>query len=325
MPPVAFAVVLAFVLLVGPLGAPAQPAPNPAKIGMLSSIDQASSVRNVEALRNGLRELGHVEGTTFLLVPRYGPNWLPELARELVGLKVDVIVVSTDLAAVAARRATETIPIVMTVSTDPVGTGFVASLARPGGNVTGLSLMSPELNAKRLELLKEAVPRLSRVALLWNPDVRGALLDYKETERAARAARLQLQSIEVSRTEDLEHAFRALAEKRPDALMIAGPSPVSFSNRARIVGYAQKNRLPSIYGTRAFVDDGGLMSYGANLANQWKRAATYVDKILKGAKPGDLPVEQPSVFELVINLKTARSLNLTIPQSLLRRADHLIE
>ena len=212
----------------------------------------------------------------------------------------------------------------MANSTDPVGTGFVSSLARPGGNVTGLTAISPELNAKRLELLREAVPGLSRVAIMWNPDVRGDLLDYKETESAARSLRLQLQSVEVSRADDFERAFSALTTGRAEALIVA-PSALTFANRDQIASLAQKHRLPSMYGGREYVDAGGLIAYGPNLAERWRRAATYVDKILKGAKPGDLPVEQPTKFELVINLKTAKALGLTIPPSLLRRADEVIQ
>ena len=239
-------------------------------------------------------------------------------------LKVDVIVTSTDVAIAAVKQQTRTIPIVMANSTDPVGTGFVASLARPGGNVTGLTGISPELNAKRLELLKEVVPGLSRVAIMWNPDARGAVLDYKETENAARSLRLQLQSVEVSRADDFDPALSALTTGRAEALIVVG-SAFAFANRSQIAGLAEKHRLPSMYGPREFADAGGLMAYGPNLADAWRRAATYVDRILKGAKPGELPVEQPTKFELVINLKTAKALGLTIPPSLLRRAEEVIQ
>jgi len=235
-----------------------------------------------------------------------------------------VIVTSTDVGIAAVKLQTQTIPIVMANSTDPVGTGFVGSLARPGGNVTGLSSISPELSGKRLELLKEALPALSRVAIVWNPDVRGGVLDYKETESAARSLRLQLQSVEVNRADDFDRAFAALASGRAEALTVATFS-LAFRNRSQIASLAQKNRLPSIFGLREYADAGGLMAYGPNYADGWRRAATYVDKILKGAKPGELPVEQPTKFELVINLKTATALRLTIPPSLLRRADHVIQ
>jgi ABC-type uncharacterized transport system substrate-binding protein len=238
---------------------------------------------------------------------------------------VDVIVTATDAATAAVKRETQTIPIVMTISNDPVGAGFVASLARPGGNVTGFSQLSPELSGKRLELLREAVPGLSRVALLWNPDVRGAVLDYKESEGAARSLRLELQSVEVSRAEDLDRAFSIVTNQRAQALVLAAVNPVAFAKRGQIASFAQKNRLPSMYATKEYVDAGGLMSYGPSDPDTLRRAAIYVDKILKGAKPGDLPVEQPTKFELVINLKTAKALGLTIPQSLLVRADEIIQ
>ena len=279
------------------------------------------------ALTKAFHELGYVEGKNIELDHRF-PAEQPErfraLAQELVESKVDMIVAVTGLGAKAAKQATGTIPIVLVADPDPVGNGFAESLARPGGNVTGLSLISPELSAKRLELLKEVVPGLSRVAIMWNPDVRGAVLDYKETEGAARSLRLQLQSVEVSRADDFDRAFSALTTARAEALIVV-PFPVAFTNRGRIASLAQKNRLPSMYGQREYADAGGLMAYGPNNAEQWRRAATYVDKILKGAKPGDLPIEQPTKFELVINLKTAKALGLTIPPSLLRRADEVIQ
>jgi len=211
----------------------------------------------------------------------------------------------------------------MTASTDPVGTGFVASLARPGGNVTGLSTMAPLLGAKRLELLKEAVPELSRVAIMWDPDVRGALLEYKEAEEAARSLGLQLQSVEVSRADDFDRTFASLTSGRAQALTVV-TSPLTLDNRSQIANLALKHRLPSIFGQVSSVEAGGLMAYGSSAIERWRRAATYVDKILKGVKPSDLPIEQPTKFELVINLKTAKALDLTIPQ-LLRRADHVIQ
>jgi len=212
----------------------------------------------------------------------------------------------------------------MLTSSDPVGTGLVASLARPGGNVTGLSNISSELSGKRLELLREAVPGLSRVAFLWNPDVRGNVLDYKETENVARSLRLELQSVEVSSAEDLDRAFSVVTNQRAQAIVLPA-NPVGFTNRRQIASFAQRNRLPSMYATKEYVEAGGLMSYGPSLPDLFRRAAIYVDKILKGAKPADLPVEQPTKFELVINLKTAKALGLTIPQSLLRRADQVIQ
>jgi putative tryptophan/tyrosine transport system substrate-binding protein len=325
---IGLAVVLALGLTSEPLVAEAQQAPKTTKIGALFSVTSAAAAPNLEAFRQGLLELGHAEGKTFVLMPLYGEartERLPELARELVRLKVDVIMVSTDLAAATVKRETQTIPIVMAFSTDPVGTGFVASLARPGGNVTGLTNISPELSGKRLELLREAVPKVSRVAFLWNPDIRGALFDYKETEGAARSLRLPLQSVEVARAEDLDRAFTAIREQRAQALIVQGPNPVLFSNRGELVNFAQRSRLPTLYPTSVYVDAGGLMSYGPSTTDLFRRAATYVDKILKGAKPADLPVEQPTKFELVINLKTAKALGLTIPQSVLIRADQVVE
>jgi len=314
-------------LFLEPLTAVAQQGEKIPKIGALFGLTSAAAAPNLAAFRTGLRELGHVEGKTFVLVPRYGETRaerLPDLARELVGLKVDVLLVGGDPVVAAAKRETQMIPIVMAISTDPVGTGFVASLARPGGNVTGLTNVAPELSAKRVELLKEAVPGVSRLAFLWNPDVRGAMFDYKETEGAARSLRLPLQSVEVTRAEDVPRALTAITEQRAQALIVQGPNPVLFSNPGQVAGFAQRNRLPSIYPTRSYVDAGGLMSYGASTTDLFRRAATYVDKILKGAKPADLPVEQPTKFELVINLKTAKALGLTIPQTLLLRADEII-
>jgi putative ABC transport system substrate-binding protein len=201
---------------------------------------------------------------------------------------------------------------------------LVASLARPAGNITGLTNISSELSGKRLELLREAVPGLSRVAVLWNPDVRGAVLDYKETESAARSLRLELQSVEVSRAEDLDRAFSAVMSQRAQAVVVL-PNPIGFANRPRIASFALKNRLPSMYPQREYVDAGGLMAYGPSLSDLFRRSANYVDRILKGAKPGELPVEQPTKFELVLNLKTTKAIGLTIPPSLLRRADAVLQ
>jgi putative tryptophan/tyrosine transport system substrate-binding protein len=298
------------------------------KIGYLLSSTPAAAAHVVEAFRQGLRELGYVEGKTVVLELRYGEaraERLPELARELVSLKVDVIVASTDVAIAAVKRETQTIPIVMAISSDPVGTGFVASLARPGGNITGNSFMSPELSGKRLELLREVVPGLSRLAFLWNPDLRGALFDYKETEGAASSLGLQLQSVEVVRAEDFDRAFSAITKGRAQALIVPGVNPLAFANRGQIANLAQKNRLPSMYGQSEYVDAGGLMSYGASGPHMHRRAATYVDKILKVRKPADLPVEQPTKIELVINLQTAKQIGLTIPPNVLARADKVLK
>jgi len=323
-------VITALLLAVAAAGPPAdaQQAPKTAKIGILSATTPAALAPSVEAFKQGLRELGWVEGKSFVLEVRYGEGKverLSELARELVALKMHVIVTPADLSIAAIKRETQTIPIVMALSSDPVGAGFVASLARPGGNITGLSNISPELSGKRVELLREAVPGLSRLALLWNPEVRGAVLDYKEAASAARSLRVEVQSVEVSRAEDLDRAFSTITSWRAQALMLPGINPVGFANRAQIVSFAQRNRLPSMFPTKEYVDSGGLMSYGPSLVDLFRRAAGYVDKILKGAKPADLPVQQPTKFELVINLKTAKALGLTLPQSLLRRADEVIQ
>ena len=322
-----FVCTAAGVLLAKASPANAQPAKKVPRIGVLYGSTPTAVSESVEAFKQGLRELGYVEGQNIVVERRYGearPERTAEVAAELVRLKVDVIVTSTDVAIAAVKQQTRTIPIVMAGSTDPVGTGFVASLARPGGNVTGLSNISPELNAKRLELLTEAVPGLSRVAIMWNPDVRGAVLDYKETDRASRSLRLQLRSVEVSVADDFERAFSELTTGRAEALMVV-TSSLSFAIRDQLASLALKHRLPSMYGAREYAYAGGLMAYGQSNAERWRRAATYVDKILKGAKPGDLPVEQPTKFELVINLKTAKALGLTLPPSLLRRADEVIQ
>jgi len=300
----------------------------PPKIGFLTPPTSDGAAVLIEAFRRGLRDVGRVEGKTFILEARYAEGRaerLPELARELVSLKPAVIVTTADAATAAVKRETRTIPIVMSSSIDPVGTGLVTSLARPGGNVTGISSLSSELGGKRLELLKEGVPGLARVAVLWNPDVRGSIFEYKETEAAAHALRLELQSLEVSTPADLDRAFSAVTSQRAQALILAGQNPVTFSKQAEIASFAQKNRLPSMYPSQAYVDAGGLMFYGPSIPSMYHRVAVYVDKILKGAKPAELPVEQPTKFELVINLKTANTLGLAIQQSLIRRADRVIQ
>ena len=320
--------VLAVSLLAPPFAAEAQQAPKIERIGVLIAASAAASADNLEGFRKGLRELGHVEGKTFVLELRYGEGRaerLPDLARELVSLKVDVILASTDSAIAAAARQTQTIPIVMAYGSDPVGAGFVASLARPGGNVTGMSTISPELSGKRLELLGEAVPGLVRVALIWNPEIAGNRFEFNAAEAAARSLRLQLQSVEVSNAEDLDRALSAVTKGRAQALIVPAAIPLLFVHRGRIVNFTLRNRLPSMYPFREYVDAGGLISYGPNPAESYRRAATYVSKILKGAKPADLPVEQPTKFELVVNLKTAKALGLTFPRSILNMADEAIQ
>ncbi len=314
-------------LLAGAFPAHAQPAAKVTRIGVLYASDATAASQYVEAFKQGLREQGYVEGQNVVVERRFGEakqERMAEVAAELVRLKVDVIVTATDVAIAAVKRQTSTIPIVMAISTDPVGTGFIASLAHPGGNITGLTNISPELNAKRLEFLREAVPGLSRVAIMWNPDVRGAVLDYKETENAARSLRLQLQSVELSGANDFDRAFSEATAGRAEAL-ISVVSSVTFLNRGQFASLALKHRLPSMHGLREFAEAGGLMAYGPINADAWRRSAAYVAKILKGAKPGDLPVEQPTKFELVINVKTAKALGLTLPPSLLRRADAVIQ
>ena len=290
------------------------------RIGLLGS------PRRLENIRQGLRDLAYVEGRDFIIEYRAidQPDRLLALAAELVALKVDVLVASGTQAVRAAQQSTQAIPIVMTGSSDPVGSGFMTSLARPDGNITGISLITPELSGKRIELLMEVVAGLSRVAVLWNPDDPPAVQALKETEVATRASGIVLQLAEIRRPADFDGAFASIAATRPGALVVLSAPVMSF-NAARISEFALKNALPGVYIFREFTDAGGLMSYGPNFDDLGRRAATYVDRILKGAKPADLPVQQPSKFELVINLKTAKALGLTIPQSILARADEVIE
>ncbi len=312
-------------LAVGPT-AEAQPASKVPRIGFLGSGSPASGARVIEAFRQGLRELGYVEGQKIAIEWRFaGGRYerFPELASELVGLKVDVIV-AAPAAAVAAKEAIRTIPLVVVVASDPVGSGLVASLSRPGGNVTGLSLLSTELTAKQLQLLKEALPRVSRVAILRNPATQHHLAAVEEAKRAARLLGLQLQVVEARNPQDFDRAFSMITRERAGALLVPADG-MFFLHRARLAELAARSRLPSMGGIREYTEAGGLMAYAANLSEAYRSAAVYVDKILKGAKPGDLPVEQPTKFELVINLKTAKALGLTIPRSLLLRADEIIQ
>ena len=299
------------------------------RIGYLSSFDPASESARAEAIRLALRELGYIEGQNIAIEYRYAegkPDRFPELAAELVRLKVDIILAQVAGLIRAAKNATKTIPIVMAGSpNDPVEAGLIESLARPGGNVTGLTHISRELGGKRLELLKEAVPKLARVAVLYEPAISGPAFEVKEVlPVAARALGLTVRHWEVRAAGDFDRVFAALNKERPDGFYSVG-GPLMIINRKRIVGFALKSRLPSIYNNRESVDAGGLMSYGADEAESYRRVAYYVDRILKGAKPADLPVEQPTKFELVINLKTAKQIGLTIPQSLLYRADKVIK
>lgn len=313
-------------LLIAPLAGDAQPLAKFARIGVLT-LAVAPSTPLAEAFRQGLREHGYVEGQNLAFEYRYAEgraDRLPALAAELVRLKVDVIVTESNMAALAAKRATETIPIVMAIAGDPVKAGVVGSLARPGGNVTGLTLMHPELSGKRLQLLKEAVPRIALVAVIWNPTDPAAVDFLRETEVAARSLGLRLHVIEARAPAELDAAFKAVADARPSAFFTL-PGGMFQDNQTRILEFAKKNRLPGVFPNRVFVEAGGLISYGPNLAASSRRAAAFVDKLLKGAKPADLPIEQPTTFELVINLKTARALGLTIPASVLVRADQAIE
>ena len=318
---------LALSLLTAPLADAAQPPAKVPRVGFLGGAPATAIAHALESFRQGLRELGWFEGKNIAIEYRHAEGRLerlPDLAAELVRLRVDVIVTAGTPAIQAAQQVTRTIPIVMAVGGDPLATGIVASLARPGGNITGLSLISTELSGKRLELLKEIVPAVSRIAVLSNPTDPVSAPQLRETETAARALRVQLQSLEVREPDEFERAFQAATQGRAGALLTLDGSFI-FSHRTRIVGLAAKSRLPAMYGFKEFVDAGGLMSYATNLSDMYRRAATYVDKILKGAKPADLPVEQPTRFELVINLKTAKALGLTIPPSILIRADHLIQ
>jgi len=299
------------------------------RIGYLASSDPATDSARSEGIRLALRELGYIEGQNIAIEYRYaeGKNdRLPKLAAELVRLKVDLIVVAGGVGTIRAlMNATKTIPIVMVGGADPVEAGLIESLARPGGNVTGLTILSRELGGKRLELLKEAVPKLAHVAVLYDPTTQAGVLQVKEVlPVAARALKLTLRSWEVRDADGFDKVFAALSKQRPDGLYVPASGALMRANQKRIVAFALKSRLPSIYYYREYVDAGGLMSYGADLADSYRRVATYVDKILKGAKPADLPVEAPTKFELVINLKTAKQIGLTIPAHVLGRADRVI-
>ena len=323
-----FAVAMASRLLAAPHNAGAQQAGRLPRLGYLGASSPTLEPEILEAFRQGLRDLGYVEGQSIAIEYRWAEGHedrLPELATELVGLKVDVIVTTGTPGTLAAKRATQTIPIVMTATGDPLRSGLVTSLARPGGNVTGFSTLRSELEGKRLDLFKQTFPRFSRVAMLWdsaNPSTKFYLLHI---EAAARASHVTLQpAVAVRRVEDLDRAFAAIARGHADALFVVSGRSL-LAERGRIVEFAAKSRLPAIYPYREYVEAGGLMSYSANYPDLYRGAALYVDKILKGAKPADLPVQQSARFDLVINLKTAKALGLTIPPSLLARADQVIE
>ena len=315
----------ALIILAAPAAADAQQPGKIPRVGLLRPGSPPDPY--VDAFRQGLRDLGYVEGQTIAIEYRWAegrPARLPLLAAELVQLKVGVIVTQGEAATRAVKEATSTIPIVMATSGDPVGAGLIASLARPGGNVTGLSSVGPDITGKQLQLLKEAVPKVSRVAILYNPTILGTVLVVKEAQVAARTLGLTVHPVEVRVPDDLGPAFDAMTRERAEALYAPG-DPFTFTNQRRILDLAAKRRLPVISVFRDFADGGGLMSYGPNRLDMFRRAATFVDKILKGAKPADLPVEQPTKLELVVNLKTAKALGLTIPQSVLIRADQVIQ
>ena len=317
------AVSLALVLFGGPPIAEAQRAPEVRRIGYLGTGGQHTGF--YETIREGLRDLGHVEGRNLIIEYRSGDNRprLDELAAELVRLKVEVMVVP-GAATSAAKRATDTIPIVFAYSGDPIAAGFVKSLGRPGGNMTGITWLAFELVGKRLEILKEAAPRVSRVAVLANPAHPGEQRELAETEQAARAVGATVQYHQVRTTADVHAAFDAIVRHSANAVLVF-PDAVTMAHRRQVAEFAAKHRLPSVFGWREYIEAGGLMAYGPNRRETARRLAVYVDRVLKGAKPADLPVEQPTKFELVINLKTAKVLGIEISQSLLLRADQVIE
>ena len=310
-----------------PLATAAEPAPGSHRVGYLHPGSAALAPIRFEPLRQGLQALGYVEGRNLVLESRWGEgniDRLRALAAELVALKVEVIVTGGEAAAQAARNATALIPIVMVDPGDPVRTKLVASLRQPGGNVTGLSSATPDLAAKHLQLLKEAAPRVTRVGFLWSANAPAGALALAETEKAAAVLNVRLQPMEVRQANDLDEAVAAIARGQGNALIVFA-DPLTFTHRQHIMEMAAKRGLVAVSGAREFADAGGLMSYGPSFPEMFRHAATYVDKILKGAKPADLPVEQPTTFELVINMKTANALGIKFPQSILLRADKVIE
>ena len=296
------------------------------RIGYLVAVSPSVVAARIEAFRQGLRELSYVEGKNIVIETRYAEgklDRLPALAAELVRLKVDIIVTAGGQATRAAKEATSTIPIIMTNDADPVGSGFVASLSRPGGNITGLSTLAPELSGKRLELLREVIPKLARVAIVGTSTQPGHAQAIKELELAAEAFKVQIQYLDVLDSKDIETAFRGATKARADGVLTL-TSPLLRSQRARLAELAVKNRIPAIYNDIQFVEAGGLIFYGVSFLHLDRHAATYVERILKGAKPADLPVEQPKKFEFIINLKAAKQIRVTIPPNVLARADKVI-
>jgi ABC-type uncharacterized transport system substrate-binding protein len=322
----AFLRIVPFALLASPLVATAQPAGKTYRIGFLGNSTAALEANLVGPFREGLRDLGYVEGRNVQIEYRWADGKyerFPELVAELVALKVDVIVTAGTPAALAVMRATVTIPLVMVAVGDPVGSGLVTSLARPGGSMTGLTSIAPDLEGKRLELLREAVPKLSRVSVIWNPANPFHVTAERQARSAAQTLHMTVHSVGVRSAQELDPAFEAIVRERLGAFIVLADR-IFLHNRSRLVDFAARHRLPAVYAYRELVEAGGLMSFGPNYADMHRRAATFVDKILKGARPADLPVEQPTKFELLINLETAKALGLPISPSLLARADEVM-
>lgn len=318
---------LVFAAALASASAQAQDA-RPRRIGLLMPSTPAATANLVAAFEEGLREHGYVKGESIAVEYRYSggrSERIPELAAELAAANLEVIVTTTDAVARTVKQRAGGIPIVMVNTSDPVGSGLVASLSKPGGTVTGLTNFSPEISGKRIELLKEAVPRLARVAYLWNPDLAGSLKVYRDIETAARALGVAVASAEVRRAEDIESAFARLGDGPETALLVQAPNPLLYTRRKDIARRASAKRMASMFNRHEYVAAGGLMSYGPNVPDMYRRAGEYVDAILKGKRPGDLPVEQPRRFELTISLKTARALSLPIPRPLLLRASKVLE
>jgi len=320
-------IVLALSVIAAPLAAEAQQTGKVHRIGFLGNTTAALEANLVGPFREGLRELGYVEGRNVLIEYRWVEGRyerLPALIGELIAQKVDVIVTAGTPATLAVKKATTSVPLVMVAVGDPVGTGIVPSLSRPGGNITGLTSISPELDGKRLELLREVIPNVSHVAVLWNAASPLQVVAEKQTQAAARVLRLKVLSLGVRTEDEIEHALAAIVKERPGALLVLADR-LFLQHRARIMDFAAQHRLPGVHAYRELVEVGGLMSFGPSYAGMHRRAAYFVDRILKGAKPADLPVERPAKFELVINLKAAKALGLTIPPSVLVRADEVIQ
>jgi ABC-type uncharacterized transport system substrate-binding protein len=316
---------LALALVVLPASAYGQAQKVP-RIGVLSALPAQYAAPYVEAGKAALRDAGYVEGQNIVIEYRFAGRSMETLqaqAAELVALKVDVVVVVGDVAIRTIQQATKTIPIVMVSGGDPVASGYVASVARPGGNITGMSSLLPEMDAKLLALLKETVPKATRVAVLWNPNSHGGVLGFKDMQAAAPGLKVTLLSIEVRKPDELEKALATISTQKADALLVI-TDPIMFGNRGQVIEFAARQRLPAMYEVREFVNDGGLMSYGPSLTAMIRRVPVFIEKILRGTKPGDIPIEQPTQFEMVVNEKTAKAIGLTIPPPVLVRADSTI-